>query len=795
MTTYSGAKPTRVTHTPPADVARALVPAVSRLLSTQVRWCDKKAHASVGTGAGAASARATKRAPLWACILAAACFATALIAGQTRTWSQSEFADFEKGVVKNLSLRSDGLLTLAPRTHEVFDAAAPYLWALARDSKGNLYAGGGTSAKLYAIAPDGKSRVVADLDALEIHAIAVDARDRVYAATSPDGKVYRIAGNGKPEVFYDPKSKYIWALAFDGKGNLYIATGDQGEIHRVTPDGKGQVFFKTDETHVRSMTVDGAGNLIVGTEPGGLVLRVSPAGEGFVLYQMSKREVTAVVVAGDGAIYAAGVGNRQPSPPSAAPAPPPALPVPAPAAPPNPAGGAAAATVRVTVPPPAPVAPAPITGGSEVYRIDAAGNPRRVWSHAQEIVYAIGFDGAGRAILGTGNKGGLYRIDSPTLYTALLTAPATQVTALQAGPDGTLYAATGNAGKVYEVEAGVEPEGTIESDVFDANLYTQWGRIAFLAKLNGGQVAVTARSGNLDSPRKNWSPWSAPVTDPKGGASNAPAARFAQWKATLTAGAGGKSPELESVDLAYLPKNVEPRVDEIEMTPPNYKFPPPIAPLFQPQQTLNLPALGARTPQGRSAPPETNTTTTPAMQLAKGWVGARWLASDPNGDAMMYTVEIRGVDETEWKPLKEKLAEKYYSWDSTAFPDGEYKLRVTASDAPANPPAEALTARAESDVFVIDNTPPRITDLGSTRNGGKLDVRWRAEDALNNLSKAEYSLDGGEWTVAAPLGGLSDALSLEYALALDAPPGEHTIAVRVKDAYDNEAVEKVLVRR
>ena len=28
---------------------------------------------------------------------------------QTRTWTQGEYADFEKGVLKNLSVRSDGL--------------------------------------------------------------------------------------------------------------------------------------------------------------------------------------------------------------------------------------------------------------------------------------------------------------------------------------------------------------------------------------------------------------------------------------------------------------------------------------------------------------------------------------------------------------------------------------------------------------------------------------------------------------------------------------------------------------
>jgi len=40
-------------------------------------------------------------------------------------------------------------------------------------------------------------------------------------------------------------------------------------------------------------------------------------------------------------------------------------------------------------------------------------------------------------------------------------------------------------------------------------------------------------------------------------------------------GDGTKSPELDSVDVAYLSKNVEPRVDQIEITPANYRFPPP----------------------------------------------------------------------------------------------------------------------------------------------------------------------------------------------------------------------------
>jgi len=731
-----------------------------------------------------------KAGPRAGLLVLAAAAAVALIAGQTHIWSQGDYTEFQKGVIKNLSVRSDGLLSLAPHSREWFDASTAYLWSLAQDSKGNLYTGGGTGAKLYRIPPDGKGKMIADLDALEIHAIAIDSKDRVYAATSPDGKIYRITGNAKPEVFYEPKQKYIWGMVFNSKGDLFVATGDVGEIHRVTEDGKGKVFFKTDETHVRSIVVDPNDNLIVGTDPGGLVLRVSPAGEGFVLYQMAKREVTSVALAKDGSIYAAGVGTKQAGSP---PVPSPATPPPAPVSVSAP-GSPSPLAARQAVPPPS-SGSSGVSGGSEVYRIETNGNPRRIWNSAQDVVYAIAFDNTGRVLLGAGNKGNLYRIESPTVYTAMVLLPATQITSFQQGRDGRLYAATGNVGKVYEIGPDLEKEGSIESDVFDSSMYSTWGRLSFEGKMNGGSIAVSTRSGNLDQPQKNWSPWSAPITTAKGARVTSPASRFVQWKATMTGDGSGHSPELDSVDVAYLPKNLEPHVDEIEMTPPNYKFPPanPAAALAQ---TLSLPPLGRRSPSTSSVAlaPIDSTTTTPAMQVAKGFVGARWLAADPNGDSMFYTVEIRGVNETEWKMLKEKIPEKYISWDSTAYPDGEYRLRISASDAPSNPPAETLISRTESDPFIIDNTPPKITGLTASRSGGKLEVRWHAADALNNISKAEYSLDGGEWTVAAPVTRLSDAPELDYALSLDAGPGEHTIAVRLQDDYENLSAEKTVVK-
>src|SRR5579864_2214673 len=724
-------------------------------------------------------------------IICAASLTLAVWAGETRAWVETDYADFEKGVIKKLSLRSDGRLTLGPRFEELFDSSSAYLWALARDSKGNLYTGGGPGAKLYRISAGGEKKTLTEFQAIEIHAIAVDKNDRVYAATAPDGKVYRVSNDGKVDVFYDPKAKYIWALAFDFKGDLFVGAGDPGEIHRVTPDGKGSVFFKSGETHVRSMVLDGRGNIIAGTEPNGLVLRISPSGEGFVVYEMGKREITSVAVTPDGSVYVAGVGTKQAS--QAGPAPPPP-PLPAPSA--QPATGAAP---HLPATPPASMTSGAggvtVSGGSEVYRIHPDGYPEKVWSHAHDIVYSIGFDAAGKPLIGTGNKGCIYRVDSDSLYTALVTAAPTQVTALMAGENGRLYAATGNIGKVYEIGPGLEPEGSIESDVFDSGMFSRWGRLSFKGSAPAGRITIEIRTGNLDRPQENWSKWSDAITREEGARVSAPAARFIQWKATLTADVSnksGRSPELDSVEVAYLPRNVAPRVSEIEITPPNYKFPAP-ATLVTAAQTLNLPPMG-KTASHTSAP-ALDITSTPALQYSKGAIGARWTAADDNGDGLVYTVEIRGAAETEWKLLKDKVREKYLSWDSTAFPDGEYRLRVTASDLPSNTKEDALTGRLESEVFIVDNTPPRITNLAGMRNTNRIDVRWQATDALSVITKAEYSVDGGEWTVVDPVTKLSDSRELIYALALtDVAPGEHTIAVRVQDEFENQAAEKVVVR-
>ncbi len=708
----------------------------------------------------------------------------------TRYWSQDTQSDFEKGARKGVALRSDGRLSLAPSLKEIADPSLPYLWSIAVAANGTAYtAGGPTSSKstIFEIPRGGAMRKYAEIDGGNVFALAVARDGRVYAGSSPDGKVYRLS-NGSAEVFYDPKAKYIWAMSFLSNGDLLVATGDKGELHRVSPNGTGKVWMKLDEDHIRSLAIDSRGQIFVGTEPGGLIVRVDANGNGFVVYQSSKREVTSLLASNDGTIFASIIGNKSAGSQLLIPQLP-ILPGAPGQVPINPgAPTAAGSPQRIPVSSAAPVVPNPVAGGSEVVQIAADGAPMKIWNHASDLVYAMARDNGGRVILGTGNKGSVYRLESPSQWTLLLDLSSTQVTAF-AREGNRLLAVTGNVGKMYEVGPSLEREGSLESEVFDVSNFAQWGRLHSKAEPAGGSVVFETRSGNLDRPTQMWSAWT-PLNE---GRIVSPSARFLQWRAILKAAASGDGPSLTQVDVAYLPKNLAPRVDLVEGTPANYRFPPSSTPVAPIATSLNLP------PMGKAAvtvnPAAADSSTSPALTYARGMIGARWMASDDNGDALEYAIEIKGENEQTWKPLKDKLRDRYHSYDATTFGDGRYQVRVTASDQPDNPIGQGLTASAISSYFLIDNTAPRITDLSASPSGGKVTLRFKAADALSVVTKAEISINGGEWRLIEPTVRLADSKDLEFVSLLDRPaPGEMTIAVRVTDEFDNQSVEKTLAR-
>jgi hypothetical protein len=350
-----------------------------------------------------------------------------------------------------------------------------------------------------------------------------------------------------------------------------------------------------------------------------------------------------------------------------------------------------------------------------------------------------------------------------------------------------------NISKIVVVGPDVAPEGSFESDIFDAEIFSTWGRLEWRGETpSGASISLSARSGNMNGTARNWSDWSAPVTTAEGGPSDSPAARFAQWRAILKAASGGSSPVMDAVNFFYHPKNIGPVITEVQVTPENYRF--VTSPLTTKTRNLNLPPLGNTGPRRRRT---TAVSSASGHTLAPepGAMGVRWAANDENGDELLSKVEIRGEGEQNWILVEDEISGDSATWDSTSYPDGLYRVRITASDAESNPAAEALSVSRISEPFVIDNGEPRITNLTAVGEGGRLRVKFEASDSTSVLERAECSLDGGEWKPVVPASGLFDAKMLAFDfLTGEAGTGEHTVAVRVYDEHENVAAAKTVVR-
>ncbi|HEX4003154.1 MAG TPA: hypothetical protein VHX36_10935 [Candidatus Acidoferrales bacterium] len=740
-------------------------------------------------------------------------------AEHTRYWRQTDFSDFQKGTANGVAVRSDGKLAPAPKFDLFADPNLAYIWALGLDSHNRLYAAGGSNAKVLRFDDAGKPTTVFDSQELVAQAIAFDSKDNLFVATSPDGKVYEVTPEGKKSVFFDPKTHYIWALAFDSHGTLFVATGDKGEVFAVAPDGTGRLFYQSEERHARSLALDEKGNLLIGTEPDGLILRVPierktaqavpTAGAPFVIYETNKAEVTSLLADARGNIYAASIGdkNRTPGPPRIiAPAPAPAVAMPSTSATNSTiviSGQAQAAQPQQPTIASYSFPPISTTGGAEVVKVAPDGSPDTIWTSRDDLVFAMGLPPTGKLLLGTGNEGAVVQLEDNDVYADVAKSESSQVTSFALAPDGRVFVATANPGKVFTLGPGYASNGSFESDAFDAKIFSHWGRITWWGQ-NGateGKVAFYIRSGNTSNPGQNWSAWAGPYKDPGSAEPDCPPARFAQWKAVFLDTDKGLPPDVSWVNLAYQPKNVAPVVDDIAVQSPGIRvvgFPgQPNGPGTAVPVQLRYPRSGggdsfanAGETMGQPAQIEVP----PQGFRDRGYQSVLWNAHDDNDDDLVFSVYYRGEAEQNWRLLKDGLKQKYYSWDTATMPDGAYYLKIVASDAPSNPPDQALSADRESDRFQVANTPPQIVNL---RAGSGLLNTKASFDAMSSsgaIARAEYSIDSGEWKIVFPTGLLSDSSKESYYLQLPGlPPGEHTFAVQVTDQFDNTAAAKVTI--
>jgi hypothetical protein len=720
-----------------------------------------------------------------------ALFAVTAYASSPKFFTATTQADFLKGDVDNLSIDSHGDLMLGPATELVYETSTPFLWSLLPFPDGTLFIGSGNDGKVFKVDPQGKGSIFFDSTELEVHALAPAPHGGLYVGTSPDGKIYEVDRDGKSSTFFSSDDKYIWALAVDAKGNLFAGTGDKGVIYKITPDGKSSTFYKTNASHATALTFDKSGNLIVGTGTPGKVLRIDPDGKAFMLLDSPFQEIRALRFDDKGFLYVAAISGRGASSSSSgteAPVITPSEPVRTPV----PSVSAEITSISIV----------DVGGGSgstgstredrrapkgAVYRITPDGVWDQLWESRDDSPYDLVFDPNGALMIGTGNKGKLYRLEGEPLKPTLVArAAAQQVTAFFKDARGRLYFATANPGKLFRLTSERSTRGTYESESKDAQTIATWGSISWRGTTPAGtRVEIFTRSGNTETPDDTWSNWSSGSTKPEGTPISSPKARYLQWRAVLT-GTKSDSPVLTSVNAAYLQRNLRPTVRSITVHPPGIVFQKPFSTGepelagFEDQWTPERRLAQAAAAQSAGASPQLG-----RRSYQKGLQTIVWKADDENDDELAYDVMFRREGETSWKTLRKGMTDSILVWDTNTVPNGTYFVKIVASDSPSNPLSNALAGELESSAFEIDNTPPDILVKNVRVDRGRTIISFDVKDDHSPVQRVEFSQDGQRWRGVFPVDGIADSREEHYELPIEGDLGERGLTLRASDTMNN----------
>jgi hypothetical protein len=674
------------------------------------------------------------------------------------------------------------------------------------------------------------------------------------------GRVLRIAKPGdKPaEIFSDPEVQYIWALQETGDGNIYAATGPNGQVFEIKPDGSHSELYKSSEDNLTSMISDGKDLLYLGTDPDGLVIRLNrKTKEPFIVYNAGETEITALALDGAGNLYAATgqvsehqtaqqpeaeekasgrpeqPGSPAPIPSNPAPAPPqpPPLPNPNPGQPPpipkghamrmapangpkllsvmpadggdepspnapggdqpgpgqNPAAPQPAQShpnANANPPPSAPEAQPQGPEGNAIYKIDADGFVTEIFRQ-DAVIYSMIRQGD-VLIVGTGDDGNIYQVNPETEETEVLAkVDAKQVMCLLSVKDGRIFMGLANTGGIATMTGGYASAGTYLSPVLDATQVSRFGKIQLHGLLPAGaRLQVATRSGNVkDADSPGWSPWSADVDAAEFLPIKSPSARFLQYRLTFSTSDPSQSAMVDRVDVAYQIPNMAPVIKSVR--------------------------IGAGTDTGQAeggnGPAEPNPAAAGAGHAgenapkAPGGTGTQaitWDASDPNNDALTYSLYFRRGRQAPWVLLRDGLTQTSFEWDTRTVADGEYQVKVVASDALANPPGDGKTASRVSDYFVVDNTPPTIGDLDYKVAGGAATISLRVQVQTGTVASVEYTLDSvDQWQTVLPLDGIFDSPDEQVKFSVDGlTPGEHQVTIRATDNHGNQALHSIVIK-
>ncbi len=704
-------------------------------------------------------------------ILCSAWLAHAVI---PQKWQLLRMEQFLKGKFDGISVSYTGTLTLAPRTEKWQGPSEEFYLSAYRGQDGNLFLGTGHAGNIYKIDKDGKAELYFHTSEMDVYCLAQDIRGNLYAGTSPNGKIYKITAPMEGNVFFDPEERYIWDLEFIEDDILLAAVGETGGIYQIGPEGQGTALLEAKENHILCLLRTPEGDLLAGSGGKGRLYRLSKDQTPAILFDSPFEEIRTLTLDSKGIIYVA-AGGVMARPTVGRPASASVQAVPD-----------TEVTITVTPEGSAPVV-SPQTGKHQpgaLYQIGTDGLAKQIWSSQEDMIYALLWDNAGeRLIFGTGKRGRIYAADADLKVSLLMQKESEQVYGLLKG-NSQIYALSNNPPELSLIYPEQSSRGEYTSEVFDAQLLSSWGRIEWDALLpKGTTLQVQSRSGNSDQPSQTWSNWSPPYQNEEGEQILNPRARYLQFKLLFKTDSGRISPEVSKVTLFYLQANVIPVIAQFEILPVNTVF---MEPPTADDKIMGL-DLGPAAEAVSQKDPSMMAMAKKAER--KGYQTVVWSASDENRDGLLYTLSIRERGSEPWRLIGSQLVSNIFTLETETLPDGEYELKLEASDSPSNPQGKELKADKLSRPFVIDNSLPIISGVELKRDRNRLEMKFTARDGFSHIKEAKYLIRPDEWRILFPQDGICDSQMEQFEQTVTLPPQpDNMLTLKVVDEHGNVGI-------
>ena len=703
------------------------------------------------------------------------------VASNVRVFRLQTQAEFLKGTLDGVGVDSLGTLRLADRAERLVEVGEPFVLSATEHPEGWVI-GTGNAGKVLLIDRLGNVETIHTAVEPEIFAVWVDPDGTVYAGSSPNGRVYRIRGH-ESTVFFDPGEIYIWGLARSAGGDLLVATGTDGKLFRVTSEGEGELIFDSEDTHLRALETRSDGTVLVGTAGEGLILELQPSGQPRTIYDAPYPEVVAFATDPNGNFYAALLASesslvtldRQPAKEESS-----GEENAAENASEDDLGGAGQVSVSMTD-----AAQASAVGSrppgfkgsrSEIVKISPGGSVETLTTFAEETVYSLLWS-RNRLWVGTGLDGKIFSLSDhrPVLE---LDVDERQVVKILEDEEGPAFATT-NASALYTLSRDLVRAGEYTSPALDSGQIARFGTLRWHGTVpSDSTLSFSVRSGMSSSPDRTWTDWSPAEKGSEISLGSLASGRYVQWRASFEA-SRGQSPTLTEVTLSYAQENLPPSIISFAALDPGKILVPAN---FNASQQVFESASPDRQGIFDTLVPTSSVSDSQRLKTLwrKGYRTLQWKAEDPNDDKLQFQVLFRSEDsEGDWMTVVEDIHETYFSFDSTALPDGRYRFQLVAVDRPRGDDPELKRSEEISEPVVVDHSVPTVVDID--RRGTSIEVE--VEDSWNPIRTAEYSVDATDWKPALAKDGLLDGQ--RETLVLPIPEKGRLMLLKVQDAAFN----------